>query len=189
MYILIYVIRWPTILNQTEKFDLCLVWTEQIYLFPMFDQASRSKCLMESYYFSLFSIRTVVVNSQKKRLNEAALMSILMLKLMGMKIITILRSKRLAYLDLWIRLCFPNLWFIRGCRGGEQGVPFPLGKMQSYRVPKQNWSRSPEKSQIFQASIQCWAIIGPQRNAIWMAFRWRVDSGLLLVVFGSSLRS
>ena len=75
----------------------------------MFDQASRSKCLMESYYFSLFSIRTVVVNSQKKRLNEAALMSILMLKLMGMKIITILRSKRLAYLDLWIRLCFPNL--------------------------------------------------------------------------------
>ena len=75
----------------------------------MFDQASRSKCLMESYYFSLFSIRTVVVNPQKKRLNEAALMNILMLKLVGMKIITILRSKRLAYLDLWIRLCFSNL--------------------------------------------------------------------------------
>ena len=31
---------------------------------------------------------------------------------------------------------------------------------QKYRVSWQYWSGSPEKSQSYQASIQCWAIIG-----------------------------
>ena len=31
---------------------------------------------------------------------------------------------------------------------------------QKYRASQQYWSGSPEKSQNYQASIQCWAIIG-----------------------------
>ena len=43
--------------------------------------------------------------------------------------------------------------------GGTGGLD-PHEKSQKLRVSKQYWSRSPEKSQIYQASIQCWAIIG-----------------------------
>ena len=67
------------------------------------------------------------------------------------------------------------LALILGChgriqRGGGQGVrtpppppppPPPPRKITKIRVSKQYWSRSPEKSQSYQASIQCWAIIGP----------------------------
>ena len=50
---------------------------------------------------------------------------------------------------------------LRGSRG-ETGGPNPLPKQsQSYRVSKQYWSESPEKSQSYQASIQCLTIIGP----------------------------
>ena len=56
------------------------------------------------------------------------------------------------------------LALIIGCHGriqrGDRGPP-PLEKSQKNRVSKQYWSRSPEKSQSYQASIQCWAIIGP----------------------------
>ena len=46
---------------------------------------------------------------------------------------------------------------------------------------------TPVKLQRLQASIQCWATIGPPANVIYMAFRWRVDDGTLIMVFGSSL--
>ena len=42
-----------------------------------------------------------------------------------------------------------------------QGVQTPLKNHKKNRISKQYWSRSPEKSQSYQASIQCWAIIGP----------------------------
>ena len=43
-------------------------------------------------------------------------------------------------------------------------------------------------TQSYQASIQCWTIISPQRNAISIAFRWRADNGTFLDIwiFGSS---
>ena len=48
-----------------------------------------------------------------------------------------------------------------GGGGGTGGPdPPPPGNSQSYRVPYQYWSGSPEKSQSYQASIQYWAIIG-----------------------------
>ena len=61
---------------------------------------------------------------------------------------------------------------MRGSRGGGVRGPEPSGKSQSCRVPKQYWSGSPGKSQSYQFSIQCWAIIGCKRNAIQIAFRW-----------------
>ena len=63
------------------------------------------------------------------------------------------------------------LELILGCHGpiqrGGQGPgpppppPPPPEKSPKNRVSKQYWSRSPEKSQSYQASIQCWANIGP----------------------------
>ena len=44
--------------------------------------------------------------------------------------------------------------------GGDRWSDLPSGKTQKYRLSKQYWSGSPEKSQSYQASIQCWAIIG-----------------------------
>ena len=45
-----------------------------------------------------------------------------------------------------------------GRGGGAGGLDPP--PLKNYKI-KQYWSRSPEKSQSCQASIQCWAIIGP----------------------------
>ena len=39
-------------------------------------------------------------------------------------------------------------------------------KITKNRVSKQYWPRSPEKSQCYQSSIQCWAIIGPPASDI-----------------------
>ena len=71
---------------------------------------------------------------------------------------------------------------ILGChgriqRGGGTGGPDPPEKSQKIRVSKQYRSRSPEKSQSYQASIQCWAIIGPPASDItywiraWLYFK------------------
>ena len=49
----------------------------------------------------------------------------------------------------------------RGGGGGGPRVRTPPENSQKFRVSKQYWSESPKKSQSYQASIQCWAIIGP----------------------------
>ena len=49
---------------------------------------------------------------------------------------------------------------ICGSRGGG-GTPPPPEKIKSYRFSEQYWSGSLAKSQSYQASTQCWAIIGP----------------------------
>ena len=49
-------------------------------------------------------------------------------------------------------------------RGGDRGSgppPPPEKKSKSYRVSSQYWSEFPGKSQSYQASFQCWTIIGP----------------------------
>ena len=50
----------------------------------------------------------------------------------------------------------------QGGGGGEGPLtpPPPSEKTQKYRVFQQYWSRSPEKSHSYQASIQCWDMIG-----------------------------
>ena len=61
------------------------------------------------------------------------------------------------------------LALILGCNGrikrGNRGSG-PPETSQKIRVSKQYWSRSLEKSQSYQASIQCWAIIGPPASDI-----------------------
>ena len=88
------------------------------------------------------------------------------------------------------------LYHKHACMGGSRGdagvrppppPPPPLKKHKKYRASKQYWSRFPEKSQSYQASIQCWAIIGTPAKRLLMAFPWRADDGPILVVFGSSL--
>ena len=46
-----------------------------------------------------------------------------------------------------------------------------------------------KKAQSYQASTQCWAIIGPPAKRHLMAFLWRADDGPLLVPIGSSFLS
>ena len=46
-----------------------------------------------------------------------------------------------------------------GSRGVGTGCHDPPEKSQKLKVYKQYWSGSAEKSQSYQASIQCWAII------------------------------
>ena len=49
------------------------------------------------------------------------------------------------------------------------------GYREGTRVSKQYWCGTSEKSQGYQASIQCWAIIGLPRKA--MVFHCRADDG------------
>ena len=69
---------------------------------------------------------------------------------------------------------------------------------QGFRTPPENhknigFSRNtgtdPLKNRSYQASIQCLAIISMPAKRHSMAFRWRADDGLLIVVLGSSLPS
>ena len=46
-------------------------------------------------------------------------------------------------------------------RGDRGSRPLPLKNKKKYRVSLQYWSGSPEKSQSYQVSIQCWADDGP----------------------------
>ena len=46
-----------------------------------------------------------------------------------------------------------------------------------------------QKNRSYQASIQCWGIIGTPVKRHLMAFRWRAHDGPLKVVLGSSLPS
>ena len=89
----------------------------------------------------------------------------------------------LFFLKLLINL---NDWWIfhHSCADpeGGQGVRIlPPEKSQKYRISYHNWSGSPQKSQSYQAGIQCWAITGTPAKRV----RWRADDGLILVVFGS----
>ena len=56
-------------------------------------------------------------------------------------------------------------------------------------VSLQHWSGSPEKSQSYQANIQCWAIIGPPAKRHLNGFLLAVDDGPFIMIFGSSIPS
>ena len=76
---------------------------------------------------------------------------------------------------------------MRGSRGG-QGGQTPPEKSQNigFLSITGKSSRSPEKSQSYQASIQCWAIMG---MPVKRHFSWWANVGPLIVVFGSYLPS
>ena len=84
-------------------------------------------------------------------------------------------------------VCLHKLLCMRGSRGrtGGSAPPWKIAKIVFLVV----LVRIAWKSQSNQASIQRWAISGMPAKRHWMAFRWRADNGLLIVVFGSSLPS
>ena len=55
------------------------------------------------------------------------------------------------------------VWTRADPEGGGQWVqtPPPLKNHKNIGFSQQYWSESPEKSQSYKASIQCWAIMGP----------------------------
>ena len=95
--------------------------------------------------------------------------------------------------------CLHNLYsFMCGSRGGEGGgggaggPEPPPGKLQKYMVSLKLFLhvailvRTPLKSQSYQSSIQCWAIIGPpvkrHLNGISLAGHWwPVNSGIWIL--------
>ena len=89
---------------------------------------------------------------------------------------------------------FYSLTSLIGCnivriqRGwGRQGCWTPLENHQNKGFLCNTGPDPIKKSQSYQASIQVGPSSARQRNVILMAFLWRTDDGLLLVVFGSPL--
>ena len=74
-----------------------------------------------------------------------------------------------------------------GSRGGAGGSD-PLKNHNTIGL-QPYWPGSPEKSQVYKASIQCWAINGTTVKLHFNGVCWRADVGPLMVVFGSSLPS
>ena len=77
-----------------------------------------------------------------------------------------------TFLQVWQSTFSTDPWLSwANPEGGGTGGPDPPWKSHKFRVSKQYWSRSPEKSQSYEASIQCWAIIGPPMMArLWWYF-------------------
>ena len=83
------------------------------------------------------------------------------------------------------RFVYFNCDFVTACASsdkgewGGKGVPTPPEKYQNIGF----LDISGPDSLRNQATIQCWAIIGPPVKRHLMAFRWRDDNDPLLVVF------
>ena len=78
------------------------------------------------------------------------------------------------------------------CRSrGGSGAPDPPPPLKNHKNKgfSSNTGLDPLKNRSYKASIQCWAIIRMPAKSHLMAFRWRVDDGLLIVVLGYSLPS
>ena len=82
-------------------------------------------------------------------------------------------------------------WICLPCGDPECGTGGPDPPEKSHRNigVSSNTGLDPLKNPSYQASIQCWAIIGTPAKRHLMAFRWRADDGPLMVVLGSSLPS
>ena len=59
----------------------------------------------------------------------------------------------------------------RRIQRGERGSDPPENHKKLGFLAKQYWSRSPEKSQSYQASNQYWAVIGPLASGITFSIR------------------
>ena len=89
-------------------------------------------------------------------------------------------SKTLCHLcsrRFWQITLSTDPWLSWADPEGGQGVRTPLKNHKKLGFLKQYWSRSHEKSQSYQASIQCLAIIGPPASGItfwiraWLYFK------------------
>ena len=76
-----------------------------------------------------------------------------------------------------------------GSRGGTGGPDPPPMKNHKNIGFSSNTVPDSLKNRSYQASIQCWGIIGTPVKRHLMAFRWRAHDGPLIVVLGSSLPS
>ena len=86
-------------------------------------------------------------------------------------------------------LSFMIFWRMCGSRErGGQGVRIPLEKSKNIGFSS-NTGPDPLKNRSYQASTQCWVIIGTPAKRHLMAFRWQADDGPLKVVLGSSFPS
>ena len=77
-----------------------------------------------------------------------------------------------------------------GSRGGTGG-PDPPPPMKNHKNIGFSSNTVPDslKNRSYQASIQCWGIIGTPVKHHLMAFHWRAHDGPLIVVLGSFLPS
>ena len=75
-----------------------------------------------------------------------------------------------------------------GSRGGTGG-PDPLPPPPPPPMKNHKNIGFSSNTVRYQASIQCWGIIGTPVKRHLMAFRWRAHDGPLIVVLGSSLPS
>ena len=83
-----------------------------------------------------------------------------------------------------------NVWIMSGFRGGDRGSghPPPLKNHKNIGFSSKT-GPDPLKNRSYQASIQCWVIIGTPAKRHLMAFCWRADDGPLIAVLESSLPS
>ena len=76
----------------------------------------------------------------------------------------------------------------RGDRGSGPPPPPPAGSYKNIGFLS-NTGPDPIKSQSYQSSFRCWAIIGLPLKRHLNGVRWRAVNGLLIVLFGSFLPS
>ena len=89
----------------------------------------------------------------------------------------------------WRKGSEPHDFFIMCVSKGGTGGPDPAEKSQNIGLNSSNTGPDPLKNHSYQASIQCWAIIGRPAKRHLMAFGWWADDGPFIVEFGSSLPS
>ena len=75
----------------------------------------------------------------------------------------------------------------RGLAGGPDPTRPPEKSKIYTRFSSRDTGPDPLKNRSYQASIQCWAIIGTPAKHHLMAFPWWSDDCPLIVVLGSSL--
>ena len=137
-------------------------------------------------YFSYFPIKTYVMGTQKSRLKETVLSSTkIHVKIDG----KILHSKN-PFLCQWPTDVLPNLddcnqiMSMSGSRGGWQGVWTPRLKNHKHLGFLRNTGPDPVKNRkTTKPAFNVGPLSACQRNAIYMAFRWRVDDGPLIELF------
>ena len=83
-----------------------------------------------------------------------------------------------------------TLYLCADPEGGGAGGPDPPPLKNHKNIGfSSNTGPDSLKNRGYQASIQCWAIIGTPAKRHLMAFRWRADDGPLIVVLGSAIPS
>ena len=95
------------------------------------------------------------------------------------------RKRKLDALYLLSCRCIVTIKFMWHVRiqmgGGGQGVPIPLKNHKNIGCSGKT-GPDPLNNRSYQASFQCWAIIGTPAKRHLMAFRWQAYDGSLIVL-------